>query len=47
MKVMVEMDKKKISYNKGGFYYLVVDNVDEELISPGKVLGLSDSRARR
>jgi hypothetical protein len=28
---MIEMDKKKMLYNKGGFCCLIVNNVDEKL----------------
>jgi hypothetical protein len=40
MTVMIEMDKKKMPYNKGGFCCLIVNDVDEKSTLLGKIFGL-------
>jgi hypothetical protein len=37
--MVIKIDKEKMLYNKGGFCYLIVNDVDEELTSRGRTLG--------
>jgi hypothetical protein len=36
---MIEVNKKKIPYNKGGFCCLIVDNVDEKSTLLDRIFG--------